>query len=64
MSNRQIKQILKKTINRNMKDWVDKLINALWVYKMTFKIPLGMSPYKVVYVKPCHLLVELEHRAW
>jgi len=23
-----------------------------------------MSPYRVVYGKPCHVLVEIEHRAW
>jgi len=23
-----------------------------------------MSPYRVVYEKPCHLLMELEHRAY
>jgi len=31
---------------------------------MTFKAPLGMSPYRVVYCKSCHLLVEIEYRTW
>ena len=26
--------------------------------------PLGMSPYRVVYERTCHLPVELEHQAW
>jgi len=63
VSNRQIKQILKKIVNRNHKDWSDKLINALWAYRMAFKTPLGMSPFRVVFVKPCHLPVGLEHWA-
>ena len=51
-------------MSRHRKDWADKLIDALWAYKIAYKTPLGMSPNRVVYGKPCHLPVELEHRAW
>jgi len=61
--NRQIKQILKKTVSHNRKDCADKLADALWAYRTAFKTPLGMSPYRVVYGKPCYLPVEIEHIA-
>jgi len=47
-----------------MKDWTDKLIDALWAYRTTFKTHLGMSLYRVVYGKSYHLPMEIEHGAW
>ena len=64
VSNREIKYILEKTVNSSRKDWSKKMDDALWAYRTAFKTPLGMSPFRIVYGKACHLLVELDHRAY
>ena len=62
-SNRIVKDILEKTVNSNRKNWSVLLDNALWAHRTAYKIPLGISPYRLVYGKSCHLPVEIEHRA-
>ena len=64
VSNPEIKSILEKTVNSSRKYWSKKIDDALWAYRTTFKTPLGMPPFRIVYGKACHLPVELEHRAY
>ena len=47
--NREIKQVLQKVMQPN---------------RTIYRTPLGMSPYRMVFSKACHLLVEIKHHAY
>nr|GEW21183.1 hypothetical protein [Tanacetum cinerariifolium] len=60
---------LEKLDEQNTKEITDKEHSncpddALWAFRTAYKTPIGCTPYKLVYGKTCHLLNELEHRAY
>ena len=62
LSNREIKLILQKTVNKSKQNCARKFNDALWAYRTAYKNPMGMFPYKMFYGKACHLPLELEHK--
>nr|GEU30378.1 reverse transcriptase domain-containing protein [Tanacetum cinerariifolium] len=51
VSNRGLKIILERTVGKNCAFWSDKLDDALWAFRTTFKTPIECTPYKLVYGK-------------
>nr|GEW12927.1 DNA-directed DNA polymerase [Tanacetum cinerariifolium] len=39
-------------------------LHALWAFRTTYKTPIGITPYKLIYGKNCHLPLKIEHRAY
>jgi hypothetical protein len=63
-SNKQIKNILQKTVNQMGRSWKSKVGEVLWAYRTPYKAPISMMPYQLVYEKTCHLPIELEYKAF
>nr|GFC19348.1 hypothetical protein [Tanacetum cinerariifolium] len=64
VTNRGLKRILERTVGENRALWSDKLEDALWAFRTTYKTSIGCTPYHLVYGKACHLPHEIEHKAY
>nr|GEX13707.1 hypothetical protein [Tanacetum cinerariifolium] len=64
VTNRRLKRILERTVGENRALRSDKLEDALWAFRTTFKTFISCTPYRLVYGKSCHLPLELEHKAF
>nr|GEX49621.1 reverse transcriptase domain-containing protein [Tanacetum cinerariifolium] len=61
VSNSGLKRILKSTVGENRASSLNKLDDALWAFRTTFKTFIGCTLYKLVYEKAFCLSIELEH---
>jgi len=56
--NKVIESIFTNTVNMHKKDWVEKLLEALWAYQTTWSNNIGHTPYELVYGKQVLLSIE------
>ncbi|GJY99408.1 reverse transcriptase domain-containing protein [Tanacetum coccineum] len=63
VTNKAIKHILERSVGYNPKDWSENLNDALLAFKTAYKTPTWCTHFRLVYVKACHLLVKIKHKA-
>ncbi|KAL3689424.1 hypothetical protein R1sor_015733 [Riccia sorocarpa] len=56
--NRVLLSTIRKTVERNPKDWDKRLIGAVWAYCTTYKTTTGQSPFQLVYGQEAILPIE------
>ncbi|GKD91976.1 reverse transcriptase domain-containing protein [Tanacetum coccineum] len=59
-----VKFLKSLTVRENRASRSDRLDDALWAFRTAYKTLIGYTPYKLMYGKPCHLPIKLEHRAY
>jgi len=59
-TNKVLEAILTKTVQLHHKDWADRLPEALWAYRTSWRNTTGHTPYKLVYGKEVLLPIEFQ----
>ncbi|CAM8892844.1 unnamed protein product [Rhodiola kirilowii] len=58
--NKTLCNLLKKVVGKSKRDWHEKIGEALWAYRTTYKTPTQATPYALVYVVEAVLPLELQ----
>ena len=59
-TNKVLESIITKTVHLRRRDWAERLPEALWAYKTTWRNTTGHSPYELVYGKEVLLPIEFQ----
>ena len=63
-TNKVLESILTKTIHLHHKDWVDRLPDDLWAYRITWRNTTEHTPYELVYGKKFLLPIEFQAKTF
>jgi hypothetical protein len=63
-TNKVMEAILTKIVQLHHRDWVDRLPEALWAYRTTWRNTTGHTPYELVYGKQVLLAIEFQVRTF
>jgi len=58
--NKILCNLLKKVVAKSKRDWQEKLRDALWTCRTTYKMPSQSIPFALVYAVEAVLLLELQ----
>ena len=59
-TNTVIEAILTKIVKSHHRDWADRILEALWAYRTTWRNTTGFSPCDLVYGKSVVFPIEFE----
>ena len=47
--NKTLYKLLKKVVSKSNRDWYDRMEEALWAYRMTYRTLTQATPYSLIF---------------